>query len=59
MPLSFRDLAAEFPARRVESIALALIVLQHVVSQGVTFNDVERHLWVILLYRLMKEAIRE
>jgi hypothetical protein len=54
---SARRVRDDFSAR--QSIALALIVLQHVAAQGVTLNDVERHLWVILLYRLMQEAIKD
>jgi hypothetical protein len=58
MPLfTVRERLAFLPTQRSEKIAMALLVLAHVAAQGVTVSDVEKHLWVMLLAKLIREAI--
>lgn len=41
------------------ALGINLLAGEAKAAQGVTLSDVERHLWVILLYRLMQEAIKD
>lgn len=52
-----RERLASLPTQRSETIALALLVMAHVLAQGVTVSDVEKHFWVMLLVHLIREAV--
>ena len=42
---------------RSDRIALALLVLNYVASQPISWNDASRELWLALLIRLIREVI--
>jgi len=52
-----RERLASLPTQRAENIGLALLVLGHMIGQGMTVSDAEKHLWVLLFIKLVRETV--